>query len=379
MGLRRRLAEHAVSRAHALVVEVPGWWQTRFAVEQALDARGWRTASSPADADVLLVCGNPGDALGAAADRVWDQLPGPRARVSALAPAAVTPALDEAAARLLDLDHQRTDARERKAEAPDEAEDEAEATDRDDDADEDHGDMDHGDMDHGDMDMAPAGIPLADGGPDRDGLEMDVLRVPLGPVLPQWPAGLVLHCSLQGDVVVAAGVEVLGARVAAPDGVVSTRARAARLCDGAGRLLAVAGWGAAAGAARSTRDALLAEAGLDHGNGVRRVDRLLSTVTRSRTLRWSLRGLGHIDDAMLLEHHLPPETLGDAYDRLLAMLERARVDLRDGPTPGATDLSACVAVLPRLVTGLDLAAARLVVASMVPDTAVLHDEEPVGA
>ena len=37
-------------------------------------------------------------------------------------------------------------------------------------------------MDHGGMSMPePGGIPLAGGGPDRDGLEMDVLTVPLGP------------------------------------------------------------------------------------------------------------------------------------------------------------------------------------------------------
>src|SRR5690625_1595772 len=65
----------------------------------------------------------------------------------------------------------------------------------------------HGD--HSGMDMAPEGIPLAQGGPDRDGLEMDVLHLPLGPVLPFWPAGLVLHCSLQGDVVVDAVTDVV--------------------------------------------------------------------------------------------------------------------------------------------------------------------------
>src|SRR5699024_11402590 len=59
-----------------------------------------------------------------------------------------------------------------------------------------HGGMDHsghsGHGGHGGMDMAPEGISLAQGGQDRDGLEMDVLHLPLGPVLPFWPAGLVL-------------------------------------------------------------------------------------------------------------------------------------------------------------------------------------------
>src|SRR5699024_755889 len=62
---------------------------------------------------------------------------------------------------------------------------------------------------HGGMDMAPGGIPLAQGGDDRHGLEMDVLHLALGPVLPFWPAGLVLRCSLQGDVVVGAEAAVI--------------------------------------------------------------------------------------------------------------------------------------------------------------------------
>ncbi len=108
-------------------------------------------------------------------------------------------------------------------------------------------DMDMGgddmDMDM-DMEMAPSGIPLAEGGEDRDGLEMDVLHLPLGPVLPHWPAGLVLRCALQGDVVVEATAEVLAAADAAdgPDGSdgpdrplptpePSADERAARCCD----------------------------------------------------------------------------------------------------------------------------------------------------
>lgn len=54
---------------------------------------------------------------------------------------------------------------------------------------------------HG-MDMAgPGGVALASGAPDRDGLEMDRLHVQLGPVLASWPAGLVVWCTLAGDVV----------------------------------------------------------------------------------------------------------------------------------------------------------------------------------
>src|SRR5690625_6851415 len=35
------------------------------------------------------------------------------------------------------------------------------------------------------------------------------MHLPLGPVLPFWPAALVLHCSLQGDVVVDAVTDVV--------------------------------------------------------------------------------------------------------------------------------------------------------------------------
>ena len=43
-----------------------------------------------------------------------------------------------------------------------------------------------GDMAMGDMGM-PGGLPMADRGPDRDGLRLDQLHVPLGPVLPDCP------------------------------------------------------------------------------------------------------------------------------------------------------------------------------------------------
>src|SRR5260370_29378823 len=47
-------------------------------------------------------------------------------------------------------------------------------------------------------------------GADRDGLRLDQLHVPLGPVLPDWPAGLVVHLTLQGDVVQHAEVQAVG-------------------------------------------------------------------------------------------------------------------------------------------------------------------------
>ncbi len=81
MGVSEVLAGRAGRRAHVLTVEAPGWWLARAQVERAAVARGWQLATSPADADVLAVCGPPGAGLAAAVERVWQQLPGPRARV----------------------------------------------------------------------------------------------------------------------------------------------------------------------------------------------------------------------------------------------------------------------------------------------------------
>src|SRR5665811_64884 len=81
VGVSEILARYAVQRAHVLVVEVPGCWSLRVALERQVLSRGWQLAESPADADVLVVCGQPGPELGELVDRVWDQLPGPRVRL----------------------------------------------------------------------------------------------------------------------------------------------------------------------------------------------------------------------------------------------------------------------------------------------------------
>lgn len=366
MGLRQRLAALAICRAHALVVEVPGWWTDRVAVEGALRRRGWRLATSPADADVLVVCGEPGARLGAAIDRVWDQMPGPRARVAATGQDPDS-ALDRAAAELADDELQRDDARDRRE--PVEGEEDSGGDDhtdenhtREDRSDENHAGMDHG-MHHGEM--APTGIPMAGGAEDRDGLEMDVLHVPLGPVLPHWPAGLVLRCVLHGDVVAEAETDLLeGAVVPAPPAASALSVlQAAGAADGAARLLEVAGWGDAAEAAVRVRDLLL-DAGSSRERSVRELEALRHRVRRSRTLRALLRGLGVLDDDAVRAHGLPPDARGDVHDRLLAMLDRAGAD----DVGAAGDPRPVLAALPSVVVGLELAAVRLVVASLHPDT-----------
>jgi len=346
MGVTGRLGRAAARHAHVLVTEAPGHWQTRAAVERAVLVRGWDLALSPADADVLAVCGEPGARVGEAVEQVWHQLPGPRVRVDVRPHDDVAARLDEAYAGLLDLARHRHDARTRPT-APDLLADKG--------ADE-HAAMDDGDMDHGDMDMSPGGIPLAEGAPDRDGLEMDVLRVRLGPILPHWPAGLVLHCELQGDVITGAQTELLdaGTQPHPPPG-----AFPARRMDNICALLALAGWDDAAAEARTIRDSLLQR--VDDSTTVAQTARLVRRVRRSRVLRWSLRGLRPLSTQDLQRHGLPDDLTGDTHDRLLRMLDRAVGAVAGGhdQTP-APDLDH----LGDVATGLDLAAARLVIASL---------------
>src|SRR5699024_8550920 len=66
MGLSQASLALAARHAHVLVVEVPGWARTRMVVERAVLRRGWQLAQSPADADVLIVCGTPGPRLSTA-------------------------------------------------------------------------------------------------------------------------------------------------------------------------------------------------------------------------------------------------------------------------------------------------------------------------
>ena len=360
MGVSEVLARYAVRRAHVLVVAVPGCWSLRVAVEQQVLARGWQLAESPADADVLVVCGEPGQELGELIERVWDQLPGPRFRLELPDIKALDGALNAVAEGLADSASHRQDARQRSA-APDSA------------AASDHGHMDmdmrhgprrHGPRRHG---MAPHGIPLAGGGEDRDGLEMDVLNVPLGPVLRHWPAGLVLRCAVQGDVVVEARASVLpGGQGATHDATVPV---GASLCDHVAALLSLAGWPDGAASARTVRDALL-EGRPDEAT-TPLLERLRHDVVRARLLRWSLRDVGTIGARTVADKHLPEHLAGDVHDRLVGMLDRARSGRPPEPAPGA---AALVDALPDLVIGLELAAVRLMVASLALDPAPIHEQ-----
>jgi hypothetical protein len=352
MGLSAWLARRAVAGAHVLLVEAPGGWLVRVRAEQALRRRGWHVALSPADADVLLVCGTPGSRLSSAVELVWDQLPGPRSRIDVASELGVDDALDRARRRLLDDAWQRRDATAR-AVTP--------QLDSGDHGDMDHGDMDHDDMDHDDMDMAPGGLPLAEGADDRDGLEMDVLNVRLGPVLPAWPAGLVLRCTLHGDVIASAEV-VDGTPGEAHDVAPPAEQLPAWRCDRMADLMALAGWDAGAARARRVRDLELAG---ETETARQERETLVRQVRRSRALRWSLRRLGPLTAAETDRLGLSRRYSGDAHDRVLAWLDAP--EHTEGAAPASSGGAPDPHTLAGLVTGLDLAAARLVVASLTLD------------
>lgn len=351
MGLTSIVGRSALRATRVLWVEIPGQWLTRVAVEREVERRGWRSALTPADADVLVVCGLARAVDDDLVQRIWAQLPGPRAYAVVDDCRDASSALDGAAADLLDFDAQREDARTRRST-------------------QDHGNMDHGNMDHGDME--PNGIPLAGGDGDRDGLEMDVLNVRLGPVLPHWPAGFVLRCALHGDVVAHAEVCHVDTDTVGPptqlagtgeptcvQGIAAGSVAAARGCDDVAALLALAGWDRAGALARRARDHYLDGDSQAAQAAVARLDRV---VGRSRVLRWSLRGLAHVDSQRAGELGLPPGLTGDVHDRLRAAL--FRLTRPSDEAPGDDRPSVPAEAVAHLTTGLELAAARLVVASL---------------
>lgn len=324
MGVSSWLAGWAALRPHVLLVPVPGATACRLAAEQAVQAAGGVLAASPPDADVLVVTGTPGDDLAAAIDVAWSQLPGPRSRAGVRDPEHAADSLRSAVEALS---------------GPDQAADAAVRRD---------------DWTPGDMADMPGGLMMTDRAPDRDGLALDALHVPLGPVLPDWPAGLVVDTVLQGDVIQQADARLLGPAA----GAASTafwhgpeRQPAGRL-DSLGRLLAIAGWDAAAAHARELRNALL------RGTPPEQVRpgfaALRSRVERSRALRWSTEGLGVHEGV-------------DATARWRGWLTDIEAGLAGEPVPADLPAEERLEVTTTLLPGEDLATARLVLASFDPD------------
>lgn len=209
---------------------------------------------------------------------------------------------------------------------------------------------------------------MADLGEDRDGLMLDRLHVALGPVLPDWPHGLVLDAVLQGDVVQEARLRVLGPASLAgasfwgPPGRREPRREVARRLDGLVRFLGVAGWPAAAGVARRLRDDTLAGA---PGTQIRaRVETLVARVRRSRILRRMLRGLraGDVEVCELVS--------GNLEDLRASATALAGNGSARAPSAGDQSEVSPERMLRRLagrLVGAELAAARLIVAAVDPD------------
>ncbi|WP_146069285.1 hypothetical protein, partial [Cryobacterium sp. Y11] len=339
------MAGRATRRVHVLVLEVPGWGETRMRVEAELARRGWAPAISPADADVLLVCGEPGQQLESVSARLWSQLPGPRARAAVITASDVASTLDRAVDELLDNARQHSDAQARSRQP---AKPHAETAHTEHAAHGGSGESTEHDMNMDmDMDMdMPGGIPLANGGPDRDGLEMDVLHVPLGPVLPHWPAGLVVRCVLQGDVIVSAQAEILPAAQPSGDGLVpgerrrlvddERRLTVIRRSDAAASVLALAGWSFAAGRARRIRDAVAS--GMALLDVAADLDKLAQSVGRSWTLRWTLKGISVGDTLAHAEDGMGQSRSETVRGRLIGWLDEARRIARDDTAQGAYEL-----------------------------------------
>lgn len=409
-----------------------GGMDARLETERVLRLRGWKPALSPGEANMLIVCAPPHHGLDEVIGRLWDQIPSPRSRTQVSTATGATGLLDAAAATLVDVTHQRQDAAGRTTASfrgtehhpgGDPAQHDVPGAGGHSDHDGHHGGHDaagrhqrpaghdmaehlgtgmsghvghdlsgdaghdthaghgaHAGHDMGGMDM-PGGIAMAERGGDRDGLKLDRLHVPLGPALPDWPVGLVLRLTLQGDVIQEADVglftggggvepwgiaqhtgDALGELLVGPDPV-------ARL-DSLQRLLFVAGWPAAAMTARRLRDDL--RIGVLTSVVRRDYERWSRRVRRSRLLRWSTDGVG------VLGEDVAAALRGDAtarWTRWLDDLDSAfaspEVDGQVSGGDGAGTTRIAVDVLGGLLVGQEFAAARLIVASLDPDIETL--------
>ena len=338
----QRWWRYAYEQPAVFVVTAPGSVPLRWELQRSLRRLGWPQVPSPAGADVLAVVGRSDDAWRATVARVWDQLPGPRARIDVLTPEAVEGALDGARTALLDRSERQDDERARMSPVAGPGGDMAV--------------MDHGgDMAGMDMPM-PGGLPEASRGPDRDGLQLDVLTLQVGPALPDWPAGLVLRLAIQGDVV-QHGEGWVHARDTTAQVTPSPTNPVAEHLDVAATVLRLAGDARrAAQIERVLQDALV---GADVSGCVQA---LVRDVRRSRLLRWQLAGVGVAGPDVGAD----APAGSDAWDRLLLRLAAAQAGHPCAAPPSPTQLV-------KLVVGAEVADARLAVASTAPtDMAGVH-------
>jgi hypothetical protein len=326
VSLARPLLRLTARRPHVLTIAPAptsdGLLALRLAAETELARRGWPAADSPADADLVLVAGEVGPRLAAVVRAVWATVPAPRALVSVESTTELPEALDAAVAWLVRDGADASGARGASSRAS------------------------SGRTAPSSRAGGPTMAGLADD--DRDGLALDALHVALGPVLPHWPAGLVVHATLAGDLVTDARAEVLdvpGPRE--PTGPRRTPRGPDHLrLDALVRVLGLAGADRAAARARALRDGVPAPGELP-AFGRR--------LARSRTLAWTLRGI-----PLSATDHVPvPEGTVEARVRALAagLGGSLAPPVRPAPHRAAAAL-----------VGLELGAARLALAAMDPDT-----------
>jgi hypothetical protein len=159
----------------------------------------------------------------------------------------------------------------------------------------------------------------------------------------------VVRATLQGDVLQEAAADVLDAGHAAP---FEWPSAAARELDGLARFLGVAGWPSAAAQARRLRDAVLAGDRVDA-----EVAALLRRIRRSRTLRWLIRDIP-----------AGPSTVAELLAARLAAVEAALAADPAAPSTREPQHAVGLAGVAHALVGAELAAARLIVAALDPDT-----------
>lgn len=358
MGVRQTWWRFAFTRPHLFLLTAPGGAAVRLAVERWARENGWPLAGSAADTDVLVLAAGAHvpEAIAAAAEQIWSMTPQPRARLRLTDPDRVAEKLLQARTALLAAAGSRPLTGERAEhfgmhDSSHDAERPASAMSRGiaNSAHSGH-QMGHADHDMGDMEM-PAGLPVAEEAPDRDGVALDALRISLGPALAHWPAGLRLDLTIQGDVVQRATVDALPAITPS-----LSLTGAARRLDGLTRLFAIAGADRFALQAARIRDDLLTGADRDTAA---RVDRLRARASRAWLLRSLTDRIPLDPDGRLFGLPAPV----DVTTRWRRWLDEALI----APSFAEPDPHRTLAALPDLITGRELSEVRLIVAAVDPD------------
>lgn len=149
----------------------------------------------------------------------------------------------------------------------------------------------------------PYGRPMAELGPDPDGLRLDVLPVEVGPFFSRFPPGLVLDVRFAGDLVLEASLrDLTGGGMFAPRPTLEPFLRAitgpvsiaeVELARARSHLRWVADALHAQGLPALGRRALRCALAVTPG-GSSMINDLRRLIERSQVLRWSVRGVGRI-------------------------------------------------------------------------------------